>query len=134
MATRQIIESRAGDWTAGLMGLVAASLAVMSGLHLGGVIEGGDKPYQASSAGIAEAVICVVLVAGAFGLWRSRSRAYAIAATVFAIIGFLVGLTFTLQGGKAVDIAYHTTVLPVLVVILALLLRLRGSDQIRGDR
>lgn len=110
------------------MGAVAASLVVMSVLHLSGVIQGGSKPYRPGGAGIAEAVIAVVLATGAFALRRApgRARRLALGATGFAIAGFLVGLSFTLRGGSPVDIAYHLTGLPVLLITLAFLLRRRA--------
>jgi peptidoglycan/LPS O-acetylase OafA/YrhL len=107
---------------AGLMLLVALSLAVMSTLHLAGAIH-GKKPYDPTGAGVAEAIIGIVLVAGGLALMRvpQRGSAPAVAAIVFAILGFALGLTFTIRGGTAVDIAYHATVLPVLGVTLLLL-------------
>ncbi|ACL42210.1 hypothetical protein Achl_4259 (plasmid) [Pseudarthrobacter chlorophenolicus A6] len=112
-----------------LMLLEALSLAVISGLHLSGVIAGGTKPYNPQAAGIAEAVIGVVLVAGAVMAMRSpaRGRTAAMAATAFAIVGFLVGLGFTISGGQPTDVAYHATVLPLLVLTLALSVRWTGA-------
>jgi sugar phosphate permease len=110
---------------AGLMGLEAVSLAVFAALHLASAIHGHGKSYKGNGAGVAEAVICVILVAGAISLWcaPARGRTNALAAICFAIIGFIVGLTFTLQGGAAVDLVYHCTVLPLLVATLVGLVR-----------
>jgi hypothetical protein len=101
-----------------LMGLVAASLAVMSILHLAGAFEGRTD----WGAGIAEAIIGVVLVGGALALVRNGDRRAAVAALGFAIAGFLVGLRFTIGDG-GVQLAYHVAVLPVLAVGLALATR-----------
>jgi hypothetical protein len=101
-----------------LMGLVAASLAVMSTLHLAGAFEGRTDP----GAGTAEAIIAVVLVAGALALVRTGDRRAAAAALAFAVAGFLLGLSFTIDDG-GVQLAYHVAVLPVLVVGLALAIR-----------
>ena len=100
------------------MGLVAASLAVMSTLHLAGAFEGRTDP----DAGTAEAIIAVVLVAGALALVRTGDRRAAAAALAFAVAGFLLGLSFTIDDG-GVELAYHVAVLPVLVVGLALAIR-----------
>ncbi|MGH2904801.1 MAG: hypothetical protein ACRDK7_14645 [Solirubrobacteraceae bacterium] len=107
------------------MAFETATLAVFSSLHLSGAIDGGSKPYSPDSAGIAEAIICVVLACGAIALMRSPSapRATALATLSFAIVGFIVGLSFTIQGGKAIDIAYHATMLPLLLLTLLALLR-----------
>jgi hypothetical protein len=108
-----------------LMGLAAATLAVISPLHLSGVLGGGAKPFNPTAAGIAEAVIGVVLILGAVDVIRrgDDGRNAAITATAFAVIGFLVGLGFTLRGGDAIDIAYHLTLLPLLILTLVALLR-----------
>jgi hypothetical protein len=112
-----------------LLGFEAATLAVMSALHLGGVLTGRSKPFDATHAGIAEAVICAALAAGASGLLRghARARIFALAAVSLAIVGFLVGLTFTIRGGSAIDIGYHATVLPLLLASEALVVHVRGG-------
>jgi hypothetical protein len=119
---------------ASLMLLEALSLAVISGLHLSGVIAGGARPYNPGAAGIAEAVIGVVLLAGAVLVMRSpaRGRTAAVGATGFAIVGFLVGLGFTVSGGQPADVAYHAAVLPLLVVTLALSLRKSRARGLSG--
>ncbi|MFL5848323.1 MAG: hypothetical protein ACJ76M_17725 [Solirubrobacteraceae bacterium] len=101
-----------------LMGLVAASLAVMSILHLAGAFEGRTD----AGAGIPEAIIGVVLLVGALALVRNGDRRAALAALGFAIAGFLVGLRFTIDDG-GVQLAYHAAALPVLVFGLALATR-----------
>lgn len=52
--------------------------------------------------------------------------------TAFAIIGVLYGLSITTQGGDLPDIAYHATLLPLLIVTFALLLR--TSEHSGGNR
>lgn len=110
-----------------LMLVEAASLAVMSVLHLTGTLDQGHPPYRAGDAGIAEALIGLVLLVAAIAVLRipDRSRSTAIGATAFAIVGFAVGITITVKGGDAFDVAYHATVLPILVATLVLLLRSR---------
>jgi Na+-transporting NADH:ubiquinone oxidoreductase subunit NqrB len=113
---------------------VAATLAVASGLHLSGTAQGRSAPFDAVHAGIAEAVIGVVLVAAAFAmlLLPAPARSIGIAATGFAVAGFLLGLRFTTLGGHRPDIAYHLTVLPVLLASLLILVRTRGHTQRKG--
>jgi hypothetical protein len=110
-------------WLAIVMGVIAVSLAVMSALHFAGVLV-GSEPFKPERAGTSEAVICVALAVGcAFLLMRwPRRRLVAIIAVLVAIAGFILGLTFTTRGGGAVDIAYHATVLPLLLVMLVVLL------------
>jgi hypothetical protein len=112
-----------------LMGLEAVTLVIISSLHLSGVLGGGAKPFNPTAAGIAEALIAVVLVLGslALGPGTARGREAALAATAFAIIGFLVGLGFTLRGGDAIDVAYHAVMLPILLLTIVALLRLRRA-------
>jgi hypothetical protein len=96
----------------------AATLAIMATLHLSGLRSGGSELFSAAHAGVAEAIIGPVLVAGAAAVFRGRANARVIAlvAAVFAVAGFIVGLGFTLQGGGEIDIAYHVVVLPMLVL------------------
>jgi predicted RND superfamily exporter protein len=103
---------RPGVTLRGLMGFEAATLAVAATLHLALASDRG--------AGIPEAVICLALIAGIVGHERGRVTA-AIAAVAFAIFGFVVGLTFTIRSGSAADLAYHATMLPVLITTLVML-------------
>ncbi len=106
--------------------LEAATLAVASLLHLSGNVH-GSAPFDADHAGIAEAIIAAVLVVAAITMFRlpARARAAGLAANGFAVVGFLVGLNFTARGGHVPDVAYHVTVLPVLIGSLILLVRAR---------
>jgi hypothetical protein len=109
-----------------LMGFVAATLAAGSFVHLAGYTPAGTKPpFDASHAGIAEAIIGVVLAFGAVAVLRAaaQERTTAIVTTGFAIVGFLVGLSMTAQGGDLPDVLYHVITLPVLVGILIVLVR-----------
>jgi hypothetical protein len=105
-----------------LMAAIAVSLGVMSFLHLSGTMSAGT----ADGAGIPEAVIGGVLLAAALYVFAApdRARPAAVGATGFAIAGFVIGISFTISGGQAVDIAYHAVVLPILVGLLVTLLRL----------
>ncbi len=102
----------------------------MSTLHLTGTLANG------TDAGIAEAAICVVLIAGATALALDplRGRRTALATIGFAILGFIVGLSSTVRSGNdAFGIAYHATVLPLLLITLAALIR-RPSPQPGRER
>jgi hypothetical protein len=121
---------------AALLGFVAATLVVMSVLHLTGALGDESPPFRPDRAGVAEAVIAVVLAAGAVALVRGV-RAVALGAVVFAIVGFGIGLSITARGGGAADIAYHATALPLLLVALVGLSRtfvttVKGSDPVSG--
>lgn len=111
--------------TATLMLGEAATLAVFSSLHLTGTLHPGGASGDSSGAGIAEALICVALLAGARAVARGadHGRRTALLAVGFAILGFLVGLNFTVRGGGAIDLAYHATMLPILIGTMALLVR-----------
>ena len=109
---------------AALMAFEAATLAAFAVLHLSGALRPGSGGSNGSGAGVAEAIIFLVLVLGLWALVRSpaRGRLTALAATVFAILGFIVGLTFTVSGGPPLDLVYHVTMFPALIVT-ALMLR-----------
>jgi hypothetical protein len=110
---------------AALMVFEAATLAVASAMHLSGNVQGRSLPFNPDHAGVAEAIIGIVLAAGAVIMFRApaRARAVGLAATGFAIVGFLVGLNFTARGGHLPDVAYHVIMLPVLIGGLIALLR-----------
>lgn len=117
-ADRPPLESRRIDRrVATLMIVIAASLAVASTVHLAGHVRGRSDLFDARDAGIAEAVIGAVLLAGAAAMFSApaRARTVGLATTGFAIVGFLVGLSITARAGHLPDIAYHLTVLPFLV-------------------
>lgn len=122
MTTRPaVLSGRRG--IAALMVLEAISLAVVSALHLSGLMHGHGS--SSTGAGVPEAVIGAVLLAAAAGPGRPRpgGRPAALAATAFAIAGFIFGLTVTTRSGYLPDVIYHATVLPLLVVTLALIVR-----------
>jgi hypothetical protein len=106
-----------------LMGLEAASLAVMSTLHLTGALTGA-----VDRAGVPEALIGLALLGGARALRRRgpAGRTLALGTLAFAIAGFVLGLSFTLRGGNAVEIAYHAAVLPLLLLTTWLIRRMPG--------
>lgn len=121
-------ERRAIVWVAWLMLLETVALAIAAALHLTGQVEGRGKLFDAHDAGIAEAVIAVVLLGGGVALLGANRRArFGIAANVFAIIGFGVGLSITSRAGHAPDIAFHLVVLPLLIASVVVLVRARRS-------
>jgi hypothetical protein len=115
---------RSGGRIALLMLFEAATLAVVASLHLGGVL-GGSKPFRPTAAGVAEAIIGAALAGAAVALLRksAHARDIAVATTLFAIAGFVLGLTFTVRGGGAIDVSYHAVMLPLLLLTLIVLLR-----------
>jgi peptidoglycan/LPS O-acetylase OafA/YrhL len=118
---------RRGRAVAIIMTVVAATLLVASLLHLAGLVHGHAKPFNPTAAGIAEAVIAAVLIWGASAIVRSnrRGRPVALGTIIFAIAGFVFGLTFTIQGGDLPDITYHATMLPLVITCLVMLLGVR---------
>ena len=111
--------------------VIAGSLAVASIVHLGGYVQGRSDLFDAGDAGVAEPVIGAVLAAGAAVMLRvpAQTRPVGLAATGFALAGFLVGLSITARAGHLPDIAYHAAVLPLLVGAFVVLYRLphRGA-------
>jgi hypothetical protein len=103
---------------AAAMGALATGLAAMSILHLSGILDPDATPGGVNEAGVIEAVICIVMVAGAVALVTDARRAagMALASLAFAIVGFLLGLTVSIRDGQAIDAAYHAIVLPLLAL------------------
>jgi hypothetical protein len=108
-----------------LLAVESATLAVFSTLHLTGALRIGTG--NSDGAGVAEALICLALAGGAWALARSsspaRGRLVGLFAVGFAIAGFIVGLTFTVRGGDAIDLIYHATMLPILALTAVLVAR-----------
>jgi hypothetical protein len=100
-------------------GTVPAGLAVASALHVSGLVTGRSASYDSGHAGIAEAVIAVVLAAGA------PRTAGGPGAAGFATAGFPIGPSLTARGGHRPDTAYHLVVLPAPVGILVARVRRR---------
>jgi hypothetical protein len=107
-----------------LMCTGAISLAVVSPLHLSGLLEGG------AGAGIAEAIICGALVWGAISVFRAPPhwRAVSLGTTAFAIVGFAYGLSVTSRGGVLANVAYHSAALPLLMVTFGILVTAREEQ------
>jgi hypothetical protein len=113
---------------AAVLALIAVSLAVAAVRHLTGQVRGRAKPFDSSDAGIAEAIIGTFLASGSTAMFRDvgRVRTIGLAVTTFAIMGFVIGLTITIQAGHLPDVAYHITVLPLLLGSLTILIRATG--------
>ena len=120
------------DRVATVMVAVALSLLVASLVHLTGHVEGRSKPFNPEHAGVAEAIIAAVVLSGASAVRRGR-RSAGLAALAFAILGFCVGLNFTVRGGHLPDIAYHLILLPALVAALTVLVRTPVHDEGHAD-
>jgi len=138
-------QARSEAWTptrttiAALMAGETATLVVASLLHSGLTVAGVHDPF--SGAAIPEAVIAAVLATGAASLVVRPSTAWGLplGAVILAIVGFLVGVRFTVFGDgptRVGDIVYHVAGLTLLVTTVALLLSPRGrlGPRDRADR
>jgi hypothetical protein len=138
-------------WFGILLLAEAATFGVASYLHRDGRIGLGFTTITGEhfpNAALPEAVIGAVLaVAGAFALAApARARTLAAAATGFAVLGVVVGLTVVLGSTRAsigADVGYHAGILAVLLASVYLLgsggraMRRpapRGDDQRASDR
>jgi hypothetical protein len=118
----------------------AATFGVASYLHLDGRIPLGFTTITGehfSRASIPEAIIGAVLAVGAamVVVAPSRARTVALGATGFAALGVLAGLGFVLTSSRphiALDVAYHLTMLLVLLAGLVALVRIRRAGQRRA--
>ena len=118
----------------GLMALAEVAFAGASIIHFGTVIALGpitvDDPFP--GAAIPEAVIAVVLGIGALSVLARRPSRWgvALAATLFALLLTIYGLTVTAPSARTGDIMYHVAVLVLSVVILSLLLLPAGRQSL----
>ncbi len=103
-----------------LMLIEAATFAIASILHFG-----VGETFIA--AAIPEAIIAVVLGAGAIAVMRRDSWWLGLATTLFALAGVIIGLSVIIGGpvSRPFDLAYHATIFVALVVTVVLLLRSR---------
>ena len=122
---------------AGLMLVEAVTLAIASIVHFGVVIPLGvvtlDDPF--AGARIPEAIIAVVVGVAALSLLTRWAGAWwlALAATIFAIAGVLVGVSIVLSGtvSRTGDLIYHLSLLVALLVTVALLFTPAARHAIR---
>ena len=122
---------------AGLMLVEAVTLAVASIVHFGVVIPLGvvtlDDPF--AGAKIPEAIIAVVVGVAALSLLTRWAGAWwlALAATIFAIAGVLVGVSIVLSGtvSRTGDLIYHFSLLVALLVTVVLLFTPAARHAIR---
>jgi hypothetical protein len=108
-----------------LAALAAVSFGVASAIHAGLAVPVGLTTIRDRFDGafVPEAVIGAVMAVGAVAVLtgRRRGRVIGLAATCFALLGTAYGLSVTARRGPAGDIAYHVTVLLLLLAIVTLL-------------
>jgi hypothetical protein len=112
-----------------LMAVASLTFILASVVHFGTTIPLGvvtlDDPFR--DAAIPEAIIAVVMAVGMVallaGVWW-----LALVATLFSTLGTILGLSIVLSSasGRSGDIAYHVSVLAVLVVTIGLLVTPRA--------
>lgn len=106
----------------------ALTLLMASIIHFGATIPLGavtiDDPFR--NAAIPEAIIAAVMTVGllAFLARRPFSRWLALAATLFALAGVVLGLAIVLFGAarRPGDVVYHVSLLILLLITAGLLL------------
>jgi hypothetical protein len=102
-----------------LMLVEAVTFAIASILHFG-------VGETFIGAAIPEAIIAVVLGAGAIAVTRRPAGSWwlALATTLFALLGVIIGLSVILGGrvSRPLDLAYHVSILVALVITVVLLL------------
>lgn len=129
------MSERRRSLTAALMVAEAVTLAIASIVHFGVVIGLGivtlNDPFE--GARVPEAIIAVVLAVGGLSLLlRLRGdRWLALGATLFAILGVLVGLSVVLFGGvsRPGDAVYHVSLL--IALLLTLVVQITASERAR---
>jgi hypothetical protein len=123
--------SRIGTVRALLLLQIAIFVSAAS-MHFGLLFEG----YRHRTAGTAESLIAIVLLAGLALTWvPSWARRAAIGAQAFGIVGVLVGLFTIAIGvgpGTRIDLAFHAAMLTTLIVGMAIAARAssQASDEI----
>jgi hypothetical protein len=123
-----------------LMVCETAALTLVSLVHFGVELRLGGMTVHDPFGGAAvpEAIIAAALACGALSVVTRRPAAWRVAlgTTVFAVIGFIVGLRFTVLGAPPLrvgDVVYHVTGLTVLLLTTALLLSSAGRCALRRE-
>jgi hypothetical protein len=118
----------------GLLVVATVAFAAASIIHFGLVLALGsltvDDPFPGAAP--PEALIALVLGIGALSVlarWPAR-WAVAFAASLFALLLTLYGLTVTVSSARTGDITYHVAVLVLSVVIVGLLLLPAGRHDV----
>lgn len=112
---------------AGIVHLFGASIA----LGVGTFVEPPILP-----AGIVESLAGVLFVVAAYAIFAHRDWAWGItlAAHLFAIAGFIVGILATLSGTTPFNAVYHRVMLAMFVLGLVLVLIPAGRTALHGTR
>lgn len=112
---------------AGIVHLFGASIALGVGTF--------DEP-PILPAGIVESLAGVLFVLATYAIFRRQAWAWGmtIAAHLFAIAGFIVGILATLNGTTPFNAVYHRVMLVIFVIGLILLLIPAGQAALRGGR
>ena len=102
----------------------ALTLLAASAAHPG--LLGPIDPFPGAAP--PEALLGLVLAIAAVAAFLSWARAWAFAvvATLLALLGTVYGLTVTVPRGEPGDVVYHVSLLAGLVVAAGLLVRRRG--------
>jgi hypothetical protein len=104
-----------------LLTVGAVTLGLASAIHFGVPLIVQD-PFP--GAAVPDAILAVVLAVGAASVWSRIGAAWgvAIATTLFGLAGVGFGFSLTVGTGRTGDIAYHASLLAVLMAAALLLL------------
>ena len=107
-----------------LMFVAALTLLAASAVHAS--LLGPIDPFPGAAP--PEALFGLVLAIAAVAAFLSWTRAWAFAvvATLLALLGTVYGLTVTVPRGEPGDVVYHVSLLAGLIVAMGLLIRQRG--------
>jgi len=107
-----------------LMFVAALTLLAASAVHAS--LLGPIDPFPGAAP--PEALLGIVLGTAAVAAFLSWARAwaFAVAATLLALLGTVYGLAVTVPRGEPGDIVYHVSLLAGLIVAAGLLIRRRG--------
>jgi len=107
-----------------LMFVAALTLLAASAVHAS--LLGPIDPFPGAAP--PEALLGIVLATAAVAAFLSWARAwaFAMAATLLALLGTVYGLAVTVPRGEPGDVVYHVSLLAGLIVAAGLLIRRRG--------
>ena len=125
-----MIETTTRRWTtvvtviSALIVVEAITFLLATLLHLGIPIPLGFSEPRIIPAAIVEGLCALLLSLSAYAVFARKTWAWrvAVAAHIFAVLGVLLGIYATSRGpGDEANFIYHSVILVVLVIVLALL-------------
>ncbi len=106
--------------------IFAAALTLLAASAVHASMLGPIDPFPGAAPPEALFGLVLAIAAVAASLSWTRAWAFAVVATLLALLGTVYGLTVTVPRGELGDVVYHVSLLAGLILATGLLIRQRG--------